>query len=315
MRSHGCFGRRDRPVTSSTDYVVFSDESRHTEGRFRSIAAVSLPSNPPSRVVDLTAELGDALECTTKGELKWLNVGRRARTNVPRAIAAIDLFLSHLSQGLRCDVVIWDTTDSRHSVERRDDVANYGRMFFHLHRVLMRRRGPDARWHLRPDKLITIDWATIRDCLNSDGTWKQHSHAVLGEEYRWIVPMVRTFREVDSAATPFVQLADLFAGMATYTRISREVIRKLLAENEDQRDLFPGAPPTESGPTAKDRGRFRVVSHFYHRSKEARLGVSLNGHGYLRTPNPRNPVNFWHYEPQHPGDKAPTKDRGGVLLL
>lgn len=300
-------------MTSSTDYVVFSDESRHTEGRFRSIAAVSLPCNPPSHVVDLTAELADALECTTKGELKWLNVGRRARTNVARATAAIDFLLSHLPQGLRCDVVVWDTTDSRHAVERRDDVANYGRMFFHLHRALMRRRGADARWHLRPDQLITIDWATIRDCLNSDGTWKQDSHAALGAEYRWIVPMVRTFREVDSAATPFVQLADLFAGMATYTRMSRKVIRTLLAENENQRDLFPAAPPIESKPTSKDRGRFRVVSHFYHRAKEARLGVSLNAHGYLRTPSPMNPINFWHYEPQHPRDKAPTKD-GGVLL-
>ncbi|MDE0075420.1 MAG: hypothetical protein OXR82_12390 [Gammaproteobacteria bacterium] len=126
--------------------------------------------------------------------------------------------------------------------------------------------------------------------------------------------MVRTFREVDSAATPFVQLADLFAGMATYTRMSWKVIRTLLAENENQQDLFPAVPPPESRPTSKDRGRFRVVSHFYRRAKVAKLGISLNAHGYLRTPNPLNPINFWHYEPQHPADKAPTKDRGGVLL-
>ncbi len=255
------------------------------------------------------------MESRTKGELKWLNVGRRGRKNVTRATAAIDFLLSHLTQDLRCDVVIWDTTDSRHAIVRRDDIANYGRMFFHLHRALMSRRGPDARWHLRPDELITIDWATIRDCLNSDGTWKQHSHAALGEEYRWIVPMVRTFKEVDSAATPLVQLADLFAGMATYTRMSQNVIRTLLTENEDQGDLFPATPPTGPGPTTKDRGRFRVVSHFYRRAKEARLGVSLNRRGYLRTLNPGKPINFWHYEPQHPGDKAPTKDRGGVLVL
>ena len=92
-----------------------------------------------------------------------------------------------------------------------------------------------------------------------------------------------TFKEVDSACTPFVQLADLFAGMATYTRMSRKFMRTLLAENEDQRDLFPTALATESGPTAKDRGRFQVVSHLYRRSKEAELGVSLKEHGYLRT--------------------------------
>ena len=211
-------------------------------------------------------------------------------------------------------MVVWDTADSRHAVERRDDVANYARMFFHLHRALMGRRGSDTRWHLRPDKLITIDWDTIRDCLNSDGTWKQHSDAVLGEQYRWLVPTVQTFREVDSAVTPFAQLADLFAGMAAYTRVSQKIIRTLLADNEDQRNLFPPARPSESGPTAKDRGRFQVVSYFYCRAREAKLGVSLNEHGYFQTPNPRNPINFWHYEPQHSGDKAPTKDRGGVLL-
>jgi len=300
-------------VTSFNEYVVFSDESRHTQGRFRSIAAVSLPASPRSYFVELNNKLKGILKCGTKHELKWRNIGRGGRNNVPRANAAIDFLTSHLLQRLRCDVLTWDTEDSRHAVEERDDVANYGRMFFHLHRALMKRRGSNTQWHLRPDKQITIDWDMIWNCLNSDGTWNQHADTELGAEYRWIVPMVRTFKEVDSANAPFIQLADLFAGMASYTRTQQNVIRMLLTDNERQSDLFSAVWQTESEPALTDRGRFRVVSHLYRQSKRARLGISLNSRGYLRTPDPKQPINFWHYEPQHHRDKAPTKNQGRDL--
>ena len=106
------------------EYIVFSDESRYTQGRFRSIAAVSLPYNSTDHIDTISAELSDILECSKKGELKWRNVGQRGKKNVDRAKAAVDFVLSNLSHGLRLDIVIWDTMDSRHSVEGRDDHEN-----------------------------------------------------------------------------------------------------------------------------------------------------------------------------------------------
>ncbi len=288
---------------------MFSDESRHTQGRFRCIAAISLPANPRSLVVDLNDELSEALQCEEKGELKWRRVGQRGKRNVPRAKAGIDFLLSHLSDGVRVDAVIWDTADARHAVEGRDDVANYERMFFHLHRALMGRRESASRWHVRPDRLSTSDWNTIRDCLDSRGTWRrdraqQHLH----EEFRWIAPRVATWREADSASTPFVQLADLMAGMAAYTRTKASIVKELFAEESgDQMDLIPRKVPVSQSATRTDEGRVQVVSHLYRGCKARKLGVSLRTDGYLRTHDGRQPVNFWHYEPQHPRDKAPTK--------
>ncbi len=300
---------------SFMEYVVFSDESSYTQGRFRSIAAVSLPYGSPSCINAISAELGRVLECSEKGELKWRNIGRGGQRNVERANAAVDFVISRLSQGLRLDIVTWDIEDSRHSVEERDDCANYCRMYFHLHRSLMRRRNSGARWHLHPDELSIIDWGTIRDCLTSDGTWHQRDRAgqflLESEEVRQIAPHIKTFGQVDSAQTPFVQLADLFAGMAAYTRKNPEIILALLAleKQETQPALFPADSPVCSM-SQTDRGRFRVISHLNQSCKREKLGVSLETKGYLYTPNPQSPINFWHYMPQHSHDKAPTKNRG-----
>ena len=283
------------------DFAVFSDESRHTEGRYRSLAAVSLPAG---EVVALTELLRSALQLDHYGELKWKNV-RRAWSR-DHAIAAVDVLLAHVAYGVRADVLTWDTQDSRHDVPNRDDVANYERMFFHLHRVLMERRGAHSRWHLRPDEQVAIDWGTIAQCLSSRGTWRAgRNMATLSAEFRHFVPSVLTFREVDSAATPLCQLADLLAGMAAYTRTNSDVVRRQIAEPTEQKGLFEDDP--QATPGRADRHRFRVVSHLYWKCRARRLGVSLRELGYLRTHDPALPINFWHYEPQHHRDKAPTR--------
>ena len=293
-------------MTGPIEYVAFSDESRHTQGRFRSIATVSLPA---SLFVDLNDELSNALRCAEMGELKWRRVGQRGKKNVPRARAAIDFLLSHLSDGVRLDALVWDVDDARHAVRERDDVANYERMFFHLHRTSMGRRESASRWHVRPDRLSTIDWTTIHSCLDSRGTWRRdQAQRHLHNEFRWIAPRVATWKEADSASTPFVQLADLMAGMATYTRTQASIVTELLAEEPtDQMDLLPRKAPEYRAASRTDEGRIQVVSHLYRECKARSLGVSLRRNGYLRTYDGRKPVNFWHYEPQHLQDRAPTK--------
>ena len=96
---------------AAMDYAVFSDESRHTEGRYRSLAAVSLPAG---EVVALTELLRSELQLDRYGELKWRNV-RRAWSR-DHAIAAVDVLLAHVASGVRADVLTWDTQDSRHDV-------------------------------------------------------------------------------------------------------------------------------------------------------------------------------------------------------
>ncbi len=292
------------------DYAVFSDESRHTEGRYRSLAAVSLPAGEVSAVTEL---LQNVLQTESYGELKWRNIRRAG--NKDRAIAAVDVLLAHIVSGVRVDVLTWDTNDRRHDVPDRDDVANYERMFFHLHRVLMERRGVQTRWHIRPDEQVNIDWNTIAQCLTSRGTWRAgRNMATLSAEFRHFVPSVLTFREVDSADTPICQLADLLAGMAAYARTNADMVRRQIDEPVEQGSLFGSCD--QATPRASDRARFSVISHLYWKCKRRKLGVSLREFGYLRTHDPSMPINFWHYEPQHRRDRAPTRKaferKGGI---
>ena len=294
------------------DYAVFADESRHTEGRYRSLAAVSLPAG---EVVALTELLQSVLQFDRHGELKWNNLRRAGSRD--RAIAAVDVLLAHITSGVRADVLTWDTQDSRHDVAGRDDVANYERMFFHLHRVLMERRGAQTRWHLRPDEQVNIDWDTIAQCLNSRGTWRADRNiATLSAEFRHYVPSVLTFRQVNSADTPLCQLADLLAGMAAYTRTNADLVSRQMDQPDEQGILFE--INDQATPGKADRHRFRVISHLYWKCKAYNLRVSLRECGYLRTRDPGKPINFWHYEPQHQRDKAPTREasarRGGIAV-
>ncbi len=294
------------------DYAVFSDESRHTEGRYRSLAAVSVPV---AHVVVLNKLLRDALQLDRRRELKWKNVRRPGDRD--RAVAALDVLLAQTVTGVRVDVLTWDTHDSRHNVPNRDDVANYERMFFHLHRVLMERRGVQSRWHIRPDEQVAIDWKTISQCLNNRGTWRAgRNMTTLSAEFRHSVPSVLTFREVNSADTPLCQLADLLAGVAAYTRTNADTVRRQIEDPTGQRSLFENYD--QATPGTADRHRFRVISHLYWKCRTLKLGVSLREFGYLRTHDPAMPINFWHYEPQHHGDRAPTREaserRGGIIV-
>jgi hypothetical protein len=283
------------------EYAVFSDESRYDHGRFRSIAAVSLPAGA---VVELSARLADALDAADLSELKWSNLGARAAV-VRCAIAFVDHLLAEIPNGLRADVLIWDTEDARHQVPNRDDIANYERMYFHLHRALIRRRGRNTRWHLRPDEQEQIDWETLASCLTSRGTWRiDPRRPDASHRFAALMPAIRTFRQVDSEATPLSQLADLLAGMAAYTRRRRSA---MLMQLGDPRRT--GAPrETEDGEalSRRDKGRFRVITHLYRGCRSRRIDVSLHAHGYLCTADPKQPINFWHYQPQHPADKAPV---------
>lgn len=287
-------------------FAAFADESRYSEGRFRCIAAVSLPADA---VVPLSRRLEDVVRNAELTELKWSELGRRGKRTKKLACASefIDILVEQASAAdLRADVLVWDTEDGRHAVANRDDIKNYERMYFHLHRSLMRRRDAGARWHLRPDEQVAIDWGRIEACLQSNGAWRRDaSHPLLSQEFTDLKPRVATMRQVSSEKTPLCQLADLLAGMAPWTRDRRHVIEELLAQEAGQEPLFGEAG--SDAPSRRDRDRFPLVRKLQQLSAKHRLGISLQSCGYLRTRDPSRPINFWHYEPQHPLDKAPRR--------
>jgi len=291
------------------EYIVFSDESRYNQGRFRSIAAVSFPCNLLDQCHGFLSELTSLVRCDSAGEMKWVKVKGTRTQDISRAKAATNFVILSRPDKLRIDTIIWDTHDSRHDIVGRDDIDNLSRMYYHLLRDLVARRGPNSKWHLCPDQQHSIDWDTINQCLNSDGPWKRLiQDKLLYEEFERLKPRILSFKSVESADSPFVQLADLFAGMASYSRERSSQIKVLLKEKNEQPNLFDEAK-SDVKITPTDRVRFEVIWNFYLQCKRYHLGVSLKTKNYLLTQSPQNPINFWHYEPQNSMDKAPVKTK------
>jgi hypothetical protein len=118
--------------------------------------------------------------------------------------------------------------------------------------------------------------------------------------------VVRSFEAVDSADVPLCQLADFFAGVATFTRTRAAAVRSWMADESGQSSLFEEVDMQLSN---RDRERLPVVKHLYDHCTRTRQGVSLLTNGYLHSPRGGAAVNFWHYEPQRADDRAPRKLR------
>jgi hypothetical protein len=288
-------------MTSPRFYAV-SDESQITADRFRSIAAVSLPVDAADRC---NAALRVILAKYEIAEFKWHELKNAKRRFC--ALALVDwVFDALLACDGRIDVLIWDTRDSRHSILGRNDDKNFERMYFHLHKALMRRRPPESSWHLRPDERLGIDWQTLQDCLASVGAWRTfHEKSLLADGFSLAHFHLRTLKQVRSCDQPLCQLADLFAGVAAYTRSKPAHVEAWSLKESGQISLFEASEPSVAY-SGRDKERLPVVLRLGQRAKALGLGVSLNTTGYLRTLDPTNPLNFWHYVPQHPADRAPT---------
>jgi hypothetical protein len=117
------------------EYVSYSDESATGE-RFTSIASFSLSQNALPVVNQGIRQL---LASSSVREFKWRKLKDvRYRHCALKLLDAVWEYLA--SAEARVDVLVWDNQDARHAIAGRDDRANFGRMFFHLHAASMKRR-------------------------------------------------------------------------------------------------------------------------------------------------------------------------------
>jgi len=115
---------------------------------------------------------------------------------------------------------------------------------------------------------------------------------------------IKTLRQVESHKEPCCQIADLFAGLAVFSRTHYDQFERWATRNSPTLGLFPEPAIITSN---REENRFQVLYRFNADCKSRKLGVSLESRRCLSTRNPSNPINFWSYEPQHDADKAPTK--------
>lgn len=288
--------------SENMEYVAYSDESGTGE-RFTSIASFSLRQDALP-VVNST--LRQLLANSSVGEFKWLKLkDAKYRHCALKFLEAVWDCLG--TAEARVDVLIWDNEDARHAIPGRDDTANFGRMFFHLQAASMKRRPRKSEWRLLPDEKVEIDWDTVRKCLAAIGRRRQFTEApLLGDFFADPSYSIIECRQVQSHEEPCIQVADLFAGIAVFSRTHYDKYEQWAESLVPNLGLWKNIPVDISN---REENRFRVLEAFNSACKKRRLGVSLRTRRCLHTPRPSNPLNFWHYEPQHELDRAPR--RGG----
>ena len=286
-------------------YHAYSDESYFTVSRYRSISVVTLSKQilPQIKPEVLSAIIDSGLK-----EFKWQKL-RQARERFA-AIKMIDIVVKWIiAKELRVDTIIWDITDSRHQVLGRDDNANLQRMYFFLFRNVLQKRWPtDSSWELFPDENSIIDWDSVQENLDVSGL-NIKVQPKLSPESTFRMVLFREFRiqsinEVHSEESPLCQVADLFAGIGAYSHTSYGKYKQWKKEKTGQTHMKSILKDTEKLSNG-DKNRCEVMNYLNRLCKKYKLTVSLDTFNGFRTFNPKKPVNFWLYEPQHPDDKAP----------
>jgi len=214
---------------------------------------------------------------------------------------------------LRSDVLIWDTMDKRHVVNRRDDIANLERMYYQLLKNVLRERWPDeSLWTVFPDEHTSIDWKSIQEYLARASIEVDIEPKMFtGWNFRMTLRTEFKIKEIlpcNSCNVPLVQAADLLAGLGAYSCQKYDEYEQWLKNESSQQELLFDAPKSLVKFSGADRERFPVLLEFDRMCKDRKLGVSLKTERGLRTFDPKNPLNFWLYRPQSDNDKAPVKD-------
>lgn len=272
------------------EYSVYSDESYISAERYRSIGAVSFPR---SFEKEIKSGLNSILTSSDVVEFKWQKL-KNAKYRFCAEKFAQFICKNIFDKRLRIDVIVWDTQDSRHKIEGRDDAANFERMFFHLMKYLMRQREINSKWHIFPDERLGIDWETIQDCLSNVGQWRQYFKSQLfGDAFSEQFFHILKFDQVDSKNELGCQLADFFAGLAVFSKNFYYQYKKWCEQETNQMCLFDA--PEEIKVSNKEKERFCVLKLLVDKCKKQKLGISIDTNKCLNTPNPRNPINFWHY--------------------
>jgi hypothetical protein len=289
-------------------FGAYSDESGTFNQRYQTIAVVS---GHESALSQLRSNLKEILDKHEISEVKFVDV----RSHSPKVEAATGFARYAVEFArqtkIRIDVLVWDIQDSRHTIQGRDDIANLERMYY---KVLIHagRQWNQIDWDFCPDEHSSVNWNEIAEFLNR--TRLSHPKPALltlfeSEEANQLFQL-KSVKEMKSHQEPLIQLADLFAGMARFTREKGEQCIRWLDSQENKEQislpLFPNENDEVDEVNRTEQNRFHLIGEFNGLCKRYTLGISLRSKKYLWTPNSTNSINFWSYEPQHEYDKAPT---------
>lgn len=251
-------------------HIAYSDEARFNYGRYRGLALVGVRADDAPA---LSRALRGLLDASGMDECKWEKV-RSARARFA-ATKLLRWALERATAGdITVDALTWDAGDERAARAAVPHLANLRRMYAYLLGDLLPLRHPGARWIVHPDEQNALRWDALARAL----------------------PHIARIEPRASTGEPLIQLADLVAGLAVYSRAGYAAYDRWLCLPPAQRLSAGGrhTPPGAAGRfSASDRERCALLDDFYTECKLRGLRVSLRTHLGLRTYGPHHPVCFW----------------------
>jgi hypothetical protein len=255
-------------IQRPASHVAYTDETRYNTGRYRGLAMLSLHAE---HAAALSAAVRGLLDASGVAECKWEKV-RSARTRFA-AEKLLDWAMAEAqAERLRADALTWDTDAASRAGAGVPHIANLRRMYAHLLGTILPARWPAAEgWRVFPDEQGALDWERLAARL----------------------PHVAAIIPCHSDAEPLIQLADLFAGLAAYSRSGYDTYERWLCLPPAAR--ASDAPHPALPLSASDRVRCALLDDFFTRCKLLGLGVSLRTHRGLRTYGMTPPLAFHWY--------------------
>lgn len=257
------------PGDAAAQWYAFIDESSINIGRYAATAVALLRADALER---FNAAAREALR--EVAEFKWNEVGdgRQART----AERLLDVVFAFAEAGaLRVVALSWDKDDARNRVINRDDYENFSRMIFHLVNNAVRATAGVTTIELRYDEQDQVNWTNVVRSVNSR----------LARTDREPKPEILFLRSTVSHEEPGVQVADLFAGLASYTRA------RTLADIE--------------GKSKAEKSRWKIIAQIVRWLRTRSPLYFSAGDGIVTERSA--PINLWPYRVRGDYDRAPTK--------
>ncbi len=255
-------------MTSDAGWVIYSDESSYNYGAVRGVGAVSLRVDNSAR---LGEELASLLRASSVRELKWEKV-RTARAAFA-AQKALTWALNHaLDDELWIETLTWEVTSAAASRARRPALTQLRNAYTTLlSSVMTRHPERDVQsqgWRIAPDEQSAIPWTRIQDAL----------------------PQTATIMPARSEPQPLIQLADVFAGLAVFSRAAYDDYERWLRVRGRGQDAH--ATTTTEGVYGSQAYRFVLLDEFYTACVRRLPGISLQTRRSLYTWRAGAPIQF-----------------------
>jgi hypothetical protein len=146
-------------------------------------------------------------------------------------------------------------------------------MYARLLDQVVQSHGPQGTWRIHPNEQQALDWSRIL------------SQTISRRQITCVEP-------ARSHATPLVQVADLFVGLAVFSRASFDAYERWRSFPDDERNVAFGRFAMPAPLPASVRYRCALLDDFYTTCVRRLPGISLRTHGGLRTRATGAPIQF-----------------------